>query len=186
MSTYENLHGRRVNVVSSNPSNPEAGEVWYNSTSGQLKGYVLGTASWTTGGSLNTKRSATVAGTVNAGLASFGYIYPPSSPEGGSYVTEEYNGTSWTAGGAMPTAKSHFAGNVGIQTAALATGGITPGASYAATTEEYGGESWTAGGSLVTGRITGGSAGTQTKAIYFGGTIGAGVPGYSDVTEGYD
>ena len=86
----------------------------------------------------------------------------------------------------MPTAKSHFAGNVGIQTAALATGGITPGASYAATTEEYGGESWTAGGSLVTGRITGGSAGTQTNAISFGGSIGPGVPGYSALTEGYD
>ena len=64
--------------------------------------------------------------------------------------------------------------------------GITPGASYAATTEEYGGESWTAGGSLVTGRITGGSAGTQTNAISFGGSIGPGVPGYSALTEGYD
>ena len=36
MSTYENLHGRRVNVVSSNPSNPKDGEVWYNSTLGLL------------------------------------------------------------------------------------------------------------------------------------------------------
>ena len=44
MSTYENLHGRRVNVVSSNPSNPKEGEVWYNSTLGLLKGYVLGPA----------------------------------------------------------------------------------------------------------------------------------------------
>ena len=51
MSTYENLYRRRVNVVSSNPSNPKEGEVWYNSTLGQLKGYVLGTGTWSSGGS---------------------------------------------------------------------------------------------------------------------------------------
>jgi len=147
MSTYENLHGRRVNVVSSNPSNPEAGEVWYNSTSGQLKGYVLGTASWTTGGSLNTKRSATVAGTVNAGLASFGYIYPPSSPEGGSYVTEEYNGTSWTNVNNGNTQR-YQTNSTGTQTAAVALGGFagTGGAGpYTVTTafESYNGTTWT-------------------------------------------
>ena len=52
MSTYDSLYGRRVNVVPSNPSNPKEGEVWYNSTLGQLKGYVLGTGAWASGGNL--------------------------------------------------------------------------------------------------------------------------------------
>ena len=39
MSTYKELYGFRVEVVSSNPSNPLEGEVWYNSTLGQLKGF---------------------------------------------------------------------------------------------------------------------------------------------------
>jgi hypothetical protein len=39
-----------------------------------------------------------------------------------SAATEEYDGTSWTAGGAMNTARRLLAG-AGIQTAALAFGG---------------------------------------------------------------
>ena len=62
MSTYENLHGTRVNVVSTNPSNPKDGEVWYNSTLGQLKGYVLGTAAWSAGGAAPAEGAAPHAG----------------------------------------------------------------------------------------------------------------------------
>ena len=57
MSTYENLHGRRVNVVSSNPSNPKEGEVWYNSTLGLLKGYVLSPATMSSGGNCSQGRT---------------------------------------------------------------------------------------------------------------------------------
>jgi len=150
MATYEEIHGRRVNVVSSNPSNPQEGEVWYNSTLGQLKGYVLGTAVWTTGGALNTKRSATIAGTVSAGLASFGYVYPPSSPEGSSILTEEYNGTAWTNVNNANTPR-YQTNSLGTQTAAVAFGGLvgagsTPGGGpYSVTTafESYNGTTWT-------------------------------------------
>jgi len=124
--------------------------VWYNSTFGQLKANVLGTAVWTTGGNLNTKRSATVAGTVSAGLASFGYIYPPSSPEGGSNVTEEYNGTAWTTVNTANTPR-YQVNSTGTQTAAVALGGFagagsTPGGGpYSPTTafESYNGTTWT-------------------------------------------
>ena len=147
MATYENLHGRRVNVVSSNPSNPKEGEVWYNSTLGLLKGYVLGNAVWTSGGTLNTKRSATIAGTVSAGLASFGYIYPPSSPVGGSYVTEEYNGTAWTSVNNANTQR-YQTNSTGTQTAAVAFGGYNgttePGPyTMSASFESYNGTTWT-------------------------------------------
>jgi hypothetical protein len=38
--------------------------------------------------------------------------------------TEEYNGTAWTAGGNLGTARGYF-GGCGIQTSALAFGGYT-------------------------------------------------------------
>ena len=148
MSTYENLHGRRVNVVSSNPSNPKDGEVWYNSTLGLLKGYVLGTAVWTSGGALNTKRSAAIAGTVTAGLASHGYVYSPSSPVGGSVATEEYNGTSWTSVNNANQARYQTSA-LGTQTAAVVFGGLNgttePGPyTMSASFESYNGTTWTA------------------------------------------
>ena len=76
MSTYENLHGTRVNVVSSNPSNPKEGEVWYNSTSGQLKGYVLGLGSFASGGTANTARDDLMGnvGTQTASLLGGGAL----------------------------------------------------------------------------------------------------------------
>jgi hypothetical protein len=56
-------------------------------------------------------------------------------------ATEEYDGTSWTAGGSLGTARYQL-GGAGIQTAALGFGGystVTTGA-----TEEYDGSTWTA------------------------------------------
>ena len=71
MSTYENLHGRRVNVVSSNPSNPKEGEVWYNSTLGQLKGYLLGTGTWASGNNFPANIQASAGfGTQTAAVSS--------------------------------------------------------------------------------------------------------------------
>jgi hypothetical protein len=54
-------------------------------------------------------------------------------------ATEEYDGTSWTAGGNLNTARIDLAG-AGIQTAALAFGGTPP---RTAATEEYDGTTWT-------------------------------------------
>jgi hypothetical protein len=90
-------------------------------------------------------------------------------------ATEEYNGSAWTAGGSLATARLGLAG-CGIQTAALAVG-ATP------TAEEYNGTSWTAGGVLNTPRTQIGTAGIQTAALAFGGTP---FPSVSAVTEEYD
>jgi hypothetical protein len=61
--------------------------------------------------------------------------------------TEEYNGTSWTAGGNVGTSRRYLAG-CGIQTAGLIFGGNPP----TGATEEYDGSTWTVGGSLNTAR----------------------------------
>ena len=59
MATYKEINGTDITVVSSDPSNPVTGEVWYNTTTQKLKGYqqVLGNA-WSTGGNMNTGRFA--------------------------------------------------------------------------------------------------------------------------------
>jgi len=176
MAGYNEIRGLRVKYLSANPSNPEEGEVWYNSTLGQLKANVSGSAVWTSGGTLNTKRSATIAGTVSAGLASFGYIYPPSSPEGGSYVTEEYNGTAWTSANNGNTQR-YQVNSTGTQTAAVAFGGYAgtgDAGPYSVTTafENYNGTTWT----NLTGAPTAKAgdaplAGTSTALVQVAGIV---------------
>jgi hypothetical protein len=66
-------------------------------------------------------------------------------------ATEEYNGTTWTAGGNLNTARQ-LMGGAGIQTAALAFGGA-PTPTTLGATEEYDGTSWTTSpASLATAR----------------------------------
>ena len=94
------------------------------------------------------------AGTQTAGLGFAGYIGPPGPPSKNSALTEEYDGSSWTSGGAMGTGR-YALGGAGSQTSALAFGGqVYPGGPGSATTgnEEYNGSSWTAGGALPSGR----------------------------------
>ena len=67
---------------------------------------------------------------------------------GGSSIaaTEEYNGTSWAAGGNLTTGRG-YPGSAGTQAAGLCFGGYTGSAS--ALTEEY-----TNGGTPVTRTVT--------------------------------
>jgi hypothetical protein len=56
MATYYGTYGQKVQYLASDPSDPQIGQVWYNSTSATLKvrqevATVLGQA----GGNLNTK-----------------------------------------------------------------------------------------------------------------------------------
>jgi hypothetical protein len=180
MSTYENLHGRRVNVVSSNPSNPKEGEVWYNSTLGLLKGYVLSPATISSGGNMTLARSQ--LGGCGASQNS-GVIFGGEAPSVPSITakTEEYDGTSWSNGGDAPTGKSDMHSS-GTQTAALWGGGSpTSSASYL-----YNGTSWTGTGAMTFANrdVYGGSAGTSTAALSIGGFISPG--NYSAVMQTFD
>jgi len=80
------------------------------------------------------------AGTQTAGLVAGGGPSPGSL----NSASEEYNGSTWTAGGTLNVARNDNAGN-GTQTAALMAGG-RPAASYptgARNAETYDGTSWT-------------------------------------------
>ena len=166
MSTYENLHGRRVNVVSSNPSNPKEGEVWYNSTLGLLKGYVLGPATVASANNMNTARTQT----GSTGALAAGLVYGGESPSL-TGATEEFDGTSFSNGGTCPASKSDMHAS-GTQTAALWGGGSpTSSESY-----EYNGSAWTSGGSMPFANrdVYGGGVGILTAALQVGGFISPG------------
>jgi hypothetical protein len=114
---------------------------------------------------MNTARRAfSGAGTQTAGLGFGGYIPGP----GRVGTTEEYNGSSWTAGGSLNTAR-YGLGGAGTQTAGLAFGGeANPPITGA--TEEYDGSAWTTvGSSMNTARYLLGGTGIQTAALAFGG-----------------
>ena len=146
-------------------------------------------SAWTAGGNLNTARQQLAGvGTQTSGLSFGGNIgnISPVPVEDVSAVTEEYDGTAWTAGGTMATPRRDLAG-AGTQTAGLAFGGMTSYPNWLNETEEYDGTSWTAGGNLATTRAYLGGCGTQTSGLAFSGA-------YSDefafsvlkATEEYD
>ena len=101
------------------------------------------------------------SGTQNAALSFGGRINPSNQA-----CTEEYNGSSWSAGGALITARNLLTGT-GTQNAALAIGGQH--LQFSPCTEEYNGSSWTAGGALINGRDNPASVGIQDSAIVWGG-----------------
>jgi hypothetical protein len=84
--------------------------------------------------------------------------------------TEEYNGSTWTAGGNVNTARQ-YACSAGIQTAALAFGGESPAFSptIISVAEEYDGTSWTNITSLPAVKELGGGAGTTSAGLSFAG-----------------
>jgi len=85
---------------------------------------------------------------------------------GGTSCTEEYNGVSWSIGGALATGRYISAG-AGTQNAGLvAAGQSNVTLSF---TEEYNGTSWSVGGNLITARNCLAGAGTQNAGLAIGG-----------------
>ena len=148
-------------------------------------------STWTAGGNLIAYAGSAGAGdgvmrlsgvgTQTAALVFGGYdsAYPVN-------VTQEYDGSTWTAGGNMAEAVENR-GGAGTQTAGLGFGGYdrdTVVTKY--TTEEYDGTSWTAGGNLATARTFLGGAGTQTAGLGFGGYTGSQSQNRLTATEEYE
>jgi len=170
MANYNTIRGLRVKYLSADPAGAEDGQVWYNSTTGNLRvdGISL-PGSWATGGSLNTKHNgASASGTQNAALVSGGN--DGLAPNYSTVNSEEYNGTSWTEGNNRSVSVYNTMGS-GSQTAALAFGGNGYTAGVTTATEEYDGTNWTAGGALNTGTDAGIGFGLQTASVKAGGYI---------------
>jgi hypothetical protein len=172
MSTYYGTYGQKVQYLASDPTDPQTGQVWYNSTSATLKvRSVTTTGAWATSGNLNTARGIiSSAGTATAGLAVGGGVT-------GVYQNsvEKYDGAVWTNSTVFPTSSAYMAG-CGTQTAALIAGG-GPGPAYTTTVTKFNGTTWTSNpNGIPYGAEASNLFGIQTAAIWFGG---------GDTSDGY-
>jgi hypothetical protein len=168
MTTFKEIRGTTIEVVSSDPSNPEGGQIWYNSSSGTLKGSAY-SAAWSSGGNMNngrggigTSKNGTQTATIGAGGSSPTINYGTNS--------ESYNGTSWTTTPSLNTGRDTL-GGAGTQTAAIVFGGnLNP---VTTATESWNGSSWTSVNSMnPPARLGIGGCGLQTAAIGTGGYAG--------------
>ena len=181
MAAYKDLVGQKITKVTSNPGEPKTGQMWYNSTSGSLKGLgvveAFSSASPLTTGRFNSGAGGTASATWIAGG------YEPSA----SNKTEEFNGSGFSNGGNLNTARG---GNIGtgIQTAGLTMGGGPGSSPYtSAATEEYDGSSWTnISPGLNTERLYAGAGGTQTAGVVFAGSTTPNATVRSSATEEYN
>tara|TARA_R100000995_G_scaffold32318_1_gene14546 strand:+ start:2290 stop:3354 length:1065 start_codon:yes stop_codon:yes gene_type:complete len=153
VATYFDIHGQKVEVLSSDPSPVVEGQVWYNSTSGTAKVRgVTQSNSWASGGNHPQGGPgryisyAAGTGTQTAGLSAGGY----SPTIDGTY---EYDGSTWTTGGSMP-AVGYSGQMIGTQSAAFLAGGYRPGATN--TCINYDGSSWTSNPATLLASPTGG------------------------------
>jgi hypothetical protein len=174
MTTFIGIRGTAIQAVSSDPANPEQGQIWYNSSSGTLKGYVAATVGWASAPAYPTALYAMgSAGTQTAALGMGGDAFP--SPTRPSNVVSTYNGSAWTATTNYPTGLSWIVGS-GTQTAALGVFGNN-GGPYVSTANSWNGSAWTAITSAPYSAEAAQGCGTQTAALYFGGgTQTPGVP----------
>ena len=166
MATYYGTYGQKVQYLASDPSDPQIGQVWYNSTSAVLKvRQAVVSNAFASGGNMGTARfTLGGCGTKTAALAFGGTANPPIYTN-----TEKYNGTSWSPTGSMGTGREQISGT-GTQTAALAYGGATgPGAVSTTASESFNGTSWSPSPALNTAKRIFGTAGIQTAALAFGG-----------------
>ena len=132
MSTYKEIVGRKVKNVSSDPTNSAEGQMWYNTTTGTLRGLAIAEA-WVAGASTATsKQRSGGCGTQTAALGMAGYTNPPGTFRAN---TEGYDGTSWS--NFPSTANSKF--NVGGGSTTTSTGSFMSGGrpGYVASTEEF-------------------------------------------------
>lgn len=183
MSTYREIIGKKIKKVSSDPSSGLDGEMWYNSTTGQIRGLAISQA-WASASPMITARSRAGGTTSSNSTQSAGLAFGGQDSTGVLALNEEYNGSGWSTGGALGTARRWHYG-AGSQTAALCAGGVAAAAAtpVTANSEEYNGSAWTEGENMGTGRYNGGSGGTQTAAFATGGSP---APSYTNATEEYD
>ena len=165
MTTYKEIKGTQIEVVSSDPSNPVEGQVWYNSTDQAVKGSITTSAgSWASGGNMN---KGTYYG-ASSGESSSSALYTGGKASPVTGATELYDGTSWTEVNDLNTARELFSAT-GTQTSTVAFGG---GPSNTGVTESWNGTNWTEVADLNQPRQQCGSAGaSNTSALAFGGSL---------------
>ena len=172
MATYEDLYGKRVKVFDSDPTLTSSyeGQVWYDSSTGNLKSVVASGVWHSSGSRITNSIPAGQGGTQNAAWFCGGTL----GGSGPGTNTEEYNGSGWSAGGTLNTARRYGQG-WGTQTAAITASGspMSPPNSGMTATEEYNGTAWTAGTAVPSPYVRYNGAGmgaVQTAGAIFCGS----------------
>ena len=176
MANYNTIRGLRVKYLSADPANPEQGQVWYNSTTGNLRVNGILSDAFSAGGNTSVARpqAGGSAGVQTAAIIFSGNAIPQ---------TEAYNGSSWTGGGAVSAAR-YGGSSGGTSTAAFFGGGSVPaGSPGPGATEEYDGSSWSGGGAMNVARKYFAGCGTLTAGLAGGGGY---PPPTRAATEEYD
>jgi len=163
--------------------------MWYNSTTGTLKGRLTVAAAFASGGNLPVGSSyAGSSGTYTAAIYSHG-LYGPG-PQPNDNKSFEYDGSSWTASGNVNQTMRNM-GSSGVQTSAMVfCGGLNPNnpsfpPQLSNKTESYNGSTWSNETAFPTNQIGNSGAGaSETSTLSFGG--GAPPPYVSTNTKSYN
>jgi len=141
MATYYGTYGQKVQYLASDPTDPQVGQVWYNSTSATLKVRGVSTVGvWSSAANMNTGRTTGAASGTQTATLAFGGYHPST---GFQTASESYNGTTWTNTPSLNTGEYLMGGSQqGTTTAALSFGGGA-GGDVTNQTESYNGSSWT-------------------------------------------
>ena len=179
MATYLGKHGSKIQNYTTNPDNPNEGEVWYNETDNVLKFVypnITSAGAWRTIVSINSARRGLGSnGTYTSSLIYGGYESDYSGK------TETWNGTTW---GELNDLNNGRNGNTGAgadSASAITMGGYNTTLTYTGVTESWNGTNWTEVNDLNTARegANASNAGTQTAALFAGGHRGNPAPNFN-------
>ena len=164
MATYRSIVGQKIKKVTSDPSNPIEGQMWYNSTSGILKVRLTAPGAWAASNTFpDSRRAGYTTGTQTASIYAGGYT------SGTVDTTKSYNGTSWSSGPTFYESK-FLGGTAGTQTAAITFCGNCPAGANRNSSGTWNGSSWTSGPTVPVGNQGNSGFGTSTAAVTCGGS----------------
>ena len=176
MANYTGIQGQNILIVSSDPSNPVEGQIWYNTTSQTLKGLATAPDTVATGG--NYPQALYQAGSAGTQTAAIGYGGRLGTPR--TAASNIYNGSAWTSTPSLNQARSVFQSSFGVSTSALAVNGqAAPPVSpfFVDTVEEWNGSSWSESAETNENRrIMSGIGTVGTSGLVAGGIDAPGTP----------
>jgi hypothetical protein len=157
--------------VASDPPSPTEGDIWYNTTSNTVKGYVFATtsSSFASGGTYPVTGRQIAQATTSAtdGFAFGGVNAVPGA--GRTNASNTYDGTTWTATPSVPQGANHA--GFGTSTAAIAAGSNAyPPIGTFDNAYSWNGSTWSSANPMNSyNRTNSGAFGTQTAGIVVGG-----------------
>ena len=163
MTTFKEIRGNLIKSTSTDPANPQEGQIWYNSTSQVLKGSQVVAAAWASGANYPTNVQRSGSDGTQTAAYSVGGTAPGTIPG-----TKLYDGTSWTDDANSLNNIRAAMGSCGTQTAGFVFGGDP----FTNAAEQWDGSTWTSSSPYDSPKSYLGGCGIQTAALGFGGATG--------------